>query len=137
MKDYLNTDEISEILGIPKRSAQRLIREGRINATRLGRDYRVHKEDLEQFIVDSEIGVDKTYYPLYEYLLNLKIETEILTLEKLRDIIGKSLPVSAYKYRSWFGNDQSHVQARAWMKAKWKVDSVVLGKSVTFVKVNE
>ena len=50
-----------------------------------------------------------------------------LTLDQIEAIIGASLPASARKYREWWSN-QSDVsrrpQARAWVEAGYKVESV-------------
>lgn len=51
---------------------------------------------------------------------------EMLTFEDIEDIIGKPLPVSATKHRSFWANDNQdhHSHARAWMGAGYRVSYV-------------
>jgi len=75
------------------------------------------------------------YYPLKDYLNNSEKNIEILTYQELENILGFKLPVSAYKYRSWWGNTKtSNSQAKSWMEAGWKVNYVELGEYVAFIK---
>lgn len=48
---------------------------------------------------------------------------EMLTFEDIEGIIGKALPQSAVKHRSFWANDNEghHPHARAWMGAGYKV----------------
>jgi len=69
------------------------------------------------------------YTPLYEYLAAQPLKNRELTLSltQIEQLLGSSLPASAYKYREWWQNEyrqSRHVQARAWLKAGWKVDTV-------------
>lgn len=70
------------------------------------------------------------YTPIYEYLSGLPQSKNELTLSfgQIERIIGDRLPKSAHEYRPWWGNEQSgsHVQAKSWMNAGWKVDEVNL-----------
>jgi hypothetical protein len=74
------------------------------------------------------------YNPLEEYLT--KKATITLTLKEIETIIQDSLPASAYNHRAWWANpnDGSHPYARSWLNAGWKVHTVELGKSVTFIR---
>ncbi len=57
------------------------------------------------------------YGPLADHLRSHGGEACSLTLVEIERIIGCSLPASARKHRSWWGNDGTHTQARAWMGA--------------------
>ncbi len=79
------------------------------------------------------------YSPLQEYLKSLEPdEDEIqLSFRLIEKIIQDKLPPASYKHRPWWANEKNgpHVQARAWMNAGWKVDSVDQGReTVTFVR---
>ena len=72
------------------------------------------------------------YDPLYVYLTNMAASRADITLRfaDLEQILGMALPESAYVRRPWWGNETSangQSQARAWVAAGWRVDSVDLG----------
>lgn len=48
------------------------------------------------------------------------------TFEELEDLLNRGLPASARRHRAWWANDESHSQARAWLKVGYRVDSVSL-----------
>jgi len=74
------------------------------------------------------------YQKLREYLKNSKKKNEILYIIEIEKILGFSLPLSAYKYREWWANHQGNSQAKSWLDAGWKVESVFLGEKVKFQK---
>lgn len=49
-KEYLSTREIAEMLGVHVRTVGNWIRRGDLMAVRLGRSYRVSKQDLDAFL---------------------------------------------------------------------------------------
>jgi hypothetical protein len=57
-----------------------------------------------------------------------------LSLAEVEQILGFSLPDSAYRHRPWWANG-GHSQCEAWMKAGWRVDKVQMGKTVSFIRV--
>ena len=57
------------------------------------------------------------YEPLADYLRSCRGEACSLTFVEIERIIGCPLPASARARRSWWGNDRTHTQARAWMRA--------------------
>ncbi len=62
------------------------------------------------------------YIPLREYLQNLARLTGItLSFSELEKILGFVLCEASHNHRSWWGNDMTHPQARAWLDAGWKV----------------
>ncbi len=82
------------------------------------------------------------YDPLTKYLSNLSAGTPnplTLTLAEIEDILGCSLPESAYEYEQWWGNETNpnRVHARSWQDAGYKVVEVNLSgtsPSVVFQK---
>ena len=79
------------------------------------------------------------YDPLKTYLQTLPGTSCALTFAAVEEIIGARLPPSAGEYREWWSNEtkspNSHVQARSWMDAGWRVESVRLDVGqVRFVK---
>ncbi len=46
-----------------------------------------------------------------------------LSFDEIGELVG-GLPPSAWEYRQWWENNDSSVQARAWMHAGWEVDQV-------------
>jgi hypothetical protein len=72
------------------------------------------------------------YDPLYEYLTNMTASRAEITLRfaDVEQILGMALPDGAYTRRPWWGNEpgtSDQAQARAWVAAGWRVDSVDLG----------
>ena len=64
------------------------------------------------------------YRPLGNHLAGLRARSCNMTFEQIEEIIGSDLPASAWRYRPWWANDQSHVQSKAWMDVGWRVVSV-------------
>lgn len=72
------------------------------------------------------------YITLKEYLADkLGVDSITLSYPEIENIIGTKLPKSAYTFREWWANG-GHSQAYAWMQAGWRVESVILGESITF-----
>ena len=76
------------------------------------------------------------YDHLGAYLSEQTGDACTLTFAEVKEIVGYSLPVSAKEYRPWWGNDKTHVQARGWMDAGWKVERLELQQErVHFVRI--
>jgi hypothetical protein len=64
----------------------------------------------------------RKYQPLQSHLERRRGRPEMLTFEDIEEIIGKTLPESAMKYRSFWSNDnQENGAARAWSRAGYRV----------------
>lgn len=63
------------------------------------------------------------YARLHDHLRRRAGRPEMLTFEDIEQIIGKELPLSAVKHRSFWANDNQdhHSHARAWMNAGYRV----------------
>ena len=46
-----------------------------------------------------------------------------MTFRAVEDLVGR-LPESAYRHRAWWGNNDGTVEAKAWLDAGWRVESV-------------
>ena len=80
------------------------------------------------------------YEPLRDWLLKqpgIQVTVSFDDIE-VEDRIGVKLPPSAREHRTWWGNEVAadSRQCRAWLDARWRVDSVdLLRERVTFVKM--
>ena len=64
------------------------------------------------------------YEPLRRWL-RAQGRTEVtLNFTDVEAVIGGGLPSAAHLHRAWWGNNESSVQASAWMSAGWLVDAV-------------
>jgi hypothetical protein len=65
----------------------------------------------------------RKYGALQAHLIRRAGRPEMLTFEDIEGIIGKPLPQSAVKHRSFWANDNQdhHSHARAWMGAGYRV----------------
>ena len=72
-----------------------------------------------------------------QYLAGLSGRSCLLTFDGIEEFLGESLPPGA-DLRGWWANEESpdgHAQARSWMAAGWKVDSIRLdARQVRFVR---
>ncbi|MEH7883786.1 hypothetical protein V7654_05605 [Bacillus sp. JJ1609] len=73
------------------------------------------------------------YTPLYNFLMSQEQDRIKLTFAEVERIISDQLPASAFKYKAWWANG-GHIQANAWLEAKYTVEDVKLGEYVEFVK---
>ena len=57
-------------------------------------------------------------------------------MQEIQDIMGFPLPKSARKYRPWWANDKTHVQANdGWLNYGWKVKEINFSnETIIFVK---
>jgi hypothetical protein len=80
-------------------------------------------------------GAMAKYEPLRIYLESERRLTWRATFSEIENILKTSLPRSAHQYAPWWANDQTHVQAQAWMQAGWYTESCDLqGKSILFTR---
>ena len=77
------------------------------------------------------------YSSLHRYLEREAGPSVEMTFDEIDDVVG-GLPASARRYQAWWSNEPegTHVQARAWMDAGWRVANVNLtAKRVRFTRV--
>lgn len=76
------------------------------------------------------------YQPLFEYLRHATQDELTLSFAEIEELLGESLPTSAYQQRIWWGNRRrGAVQSQAWMKAGYHAEVVDLGNQrITFRK---
>jgi len=65
----------------------------------------------------------RKYQPLQNHLERRRGRPEMLTFEDIEEIIGRTLPQSAIKHRSFWANDNldGDGHARAWTRAGYRV----------------
>jgi hypothetical protein len=63
------------------------------------------------------------YGPLRDHLLRAASPRVTMTFSAVEDLVGR-LPESAHRHRAWWGNNDGTVEARAWLDAGWRVESV-------------
>lgn len=76
------------------------------------------------------------YSRLENYLKNQIVVQ--MSYTDIENILGDKLPESSRTDRTWWANSMhsSRTQAHSWLNAGWKVKSVNLGTSVTFVRTS-
>ena len=64
------------------------------------------------------------YYPLELYFKSIPPSTKKVTLNlaQIDLILRVALPNTAFHRREWWGNDNTHVQTKAWLGAGFEVD---------------
>lgn len=67
------------------------------------------------------------YDPLRDRLVSERRAVVVLYLWEIDELLPRGLPASARSHRAWWGNeaDVSHVQARAWLDAGYRVKEVI------------
>jgi hypothetical protein len=65
----------------------------------------------------------RKYKPLQAHLERRRGRPEMLTFEDIEEIIGKTLPMSAIKHRSFWSNDnrEENSASHAWTRAGYRV----------------
>jgi hypothetical protein len=63
------------------------------------------------------------YSPLQEHLSAATGNRIRMTFTAVEDLVGY-LPESAYRHRAWWGNNDGTAEAKAWLDAGWRVESV-------------
>ncbi len=82
-----------------------------------------------------EIGIKGKYRFLADFLHEHGGDTITLSFEQIESLVGDKLPPSAYNYRAYWSNTDTHTISRAWMKAGYMTTYVnLLAKKVTFEK---
>lgn len=77
----------------------------------------------------------KKYEPLMLFLDKSGKKEIKLSYDEIEKIIGDSLPITAYKNKVWWNNDdKSHTQSLAWSDVGYRTCEICLGESVTFIK---
>lgn len=77
------------------------------------------------------------YDPLSAYLDSPGPSFRRMNFARIEEVLGFSLPPSAYLHGPWWANDLTHSQARAWLSVGWETgDLDRVGKKVTFRRVS-
>jgi hypothetical protein len=75
------------------------------------------------------------YDPLKSFLNTCGGAALTMSFAEVESLLGFELPWAATHFRQWWGNNASgHAQSRAWMSARYKVDTVDLeARTVHFI----
>jgi hypothetical protein len=76
------------------------------------------------------------YAPLENHLSGLEENSITLSYEQLEQMLGFKLPNSAYKHRAWWSNGKKG-GSKFWLRVGWMVESVRLGDSVSFARMDQ
>jgi hypothetical protein len=68
------------------------------------------------------------YEPLTRYLEGCREPSLSISFKEVENIIGRTLPASAYKHQPWWANTTTHSHALSWMRAGWKTGDVNLNR---------
>ncbi len=74
------------------------------------------------------------YAPLENHLSALETSPITFSYAKIEEMLGFKLPSSAYKHRAWWSNGKKG-GSKFWLRVGWMVESVRLGDSVTFARM--
>ena len=77
------------------------------------------------------------YAPLTRFLRQQEAPRITMTFQEVEEVLGFSLPASAWKYPAWWSNAASgQSQVKSWRDAGWETRDLDLrGRKVTFVRV--
>lgn len=82
----------------------------------------------------------RKYQALEDYLAKLdRSKAHSMSFQQIEAILGSGLPKSALQYQAWWANQRGsgHVQAQAWLNAKFHVRELDLKtRRVTFTPVD-
>jgi hypothetical protein len=76
------------------------------------------------------------YAPLENHLSAQAENSVALSYESIEKTLGFKLPNSAYKHRAWWSNGKKG-GSKFWLRVGWMVESVRLGESVTFARMDQ
>lgn len=85
--ELLKTDEVAEMLGKPRTYISTLIRQGKIKATKSGKEYLIHRKEVDRYLgIDTD---EETYKKeLYIKELESKIKTYELQFSTVKNLVG-------------------------------------------------
>lgn len=99
---------------------------------RLERTDRAVSEEKRSFPADD---ISNKYRPLAEYLFDKNEKKIIMTYKEIEEILGLTLPKTAYKYpQSFWANTETHSYSSAWMKVGYMARIKFADKKVIFEK---
>ena len=98
-------------------------------------------QDTVQVIAEESRPMESKYVALADWLQSQPGGTDEvrLTFEEIEQLIGGSLPLSAYEHRAWWANDSiGHPHSQLWLEAGWRTNYLNrTEKVVTFVRIRE
>lgn len=95
-------------------------------------------DEVYKELIDYEkVSTENKYSGLATFLSKQLLDKVMLSFDKINSLLPDEdpLPPSAYKYREWWSNTDSHSQASSWMNEHFKVTHVAFDSNyVTFEK---
>lgn len=87
-------------------------------------------------IVAEAGSVSGKYRPLHAHLMRVRTDEVTLTFSEIEQILGTTLPPSAYKHRAWWGNEDPYKTMmrgkRGWLLAGFKAYPDMRSQRVVF-----
>lgn len=79
------------------------------------------------------------YDPLGQYLKKNTAKQIAMTFRDVESVIGRKLPMSAYRHRPWWANEErGHSHAKAWLQAGYETEQVdMTAKTLVFRRVKD
>lgn len=102
---------------------------------------------ISLFMNENSLSFDasaeqRKYKPLYNFLSQRSEDKVSLTFSEIESILGFSLPVSAYKFASFWANNENgqHHHCRAWLDAGYRTVDVsknLIDQHIFFERIKE
>ena len=79
------------------------------------------------------------YLPLQNHLNKLPHTEWNVSFSDIENLIGGTLPKSAYTYPAWWANNPTgHSHARSWIEAGWETEDInITAQTLTFRRVEK
>ena len=98
--------------------------------------YYLHSKLISIYTALKETDMSK-YNDLKHHLMNLRDDQWETSFEEIENLLGFSLPNSAYKHPAWWSNtSEGHSHAQSWLDAGWQTSKLNLkARKVCFLKM--
>jgi len=85
-------------------------------------------------MISKEKTYSGKYLPLKEYLKSSDKNKITISHKEIEEILSDKLPISAYKYKEFWGNNRANGTAgdhsNSWLEAGWEVEKIDLEHEV-------
>jgi len=85
---------------------------------------------------DTTVSLNK-YSPLTKFLNDCQKDNVSLSFSEIEEILNFSLPKSAFEYRPFWANSETHSIALSWLTAGFKIVEVDLEKKIAIFRTTE
>ncbi len=95
-KEYYSPDEVAVLVGLHVRTIRRFIREGRLKAAQVGKQYRITRSELEKLVGSNrEQKSAETYNRLRRIVISTTVDIDAIGQEEQERLV--SLLISAFQ----------------------------------------